>query len=539
MRAAARVRAGGRVGRRTRLVVGVVVTALLVPAGAAGAQAPLWTEVSSGTQFKVTAVDYHADDRLWYATEKGEIFRRVGGVPQLQLPATGIPFNDIAFRPGGDVGIAVGNSGTLYRTTDGGAMWLQLSGLQTLDHDCVSGQDTLEAVGSDLLSLTWADASTVYISGKERVVLRSTDAGVTFIERNKKPDRTCRTSGLLHDITDSAFAGGVGYLASDGTAHVWRTGDGLATDSLAGARAVECGTRPQLALDPVDLNRLWAVDRCSTATAFRYSEDGGASFATVGLPGDVQNGLNDVAVAPGILIAVGNAGEILISRDGRTASRWPAAGTLNNRNWQAVDLADGARGAIGGDDGVLLTTTSADSVPVSPGATPPGGPFPAPAPPGGSPQDGTQPGGGAQGGAASGGSPQQGGGASGGGAMGGGAQSGTLGTSRAKAGVELRMRARRLLGGRLRLRVTGRLVPPAGIDRAAACRGRVRLAFRSRGKTIARRRVAVGPSCRFGSRISAPTGGTLVGARRLRVRARFVGNSALLPAGGSVSRRLG
>jgi hypothetical protein len=90
----------------------------------------------------------------------------------------------------------------------------------------VSGSPTLEDVRGDLLSVTWADASTVYVSGKERVVLRSTDAGLTFTEQNKQSNLTCRTSGLLYDITDTVFAGGVGYLVSDGTAHAWRTGDG-------------------------------------------------------------------------------------------------------------------------------------------------------------------------------------------------------------------------------------------------------------------------------------------------------------------------
>jgi hypothetical protein len=529
METAARICTGRAVRRRPGLVLAVAVVALLLPAGAARAQSPLWTEVSSGTQFKITAVDYQSDDRLWYATEKGEILRRVGGMPQLQLPATGIPFNDIAMQPGGDFGIAVGNSGTVYRTTNGGAVWSPVSGLQTLDHDCVSGQDTLKAVSGDLLSVTWADANTIYISGTFRVVLRSTDAGVTFTERNKKPDLTCRTSGLEQDITDTAFAGGVGYLVSDGTrpSQIWRTGDGLATDTPGRARAVECGTRPRLALDPVDLNRLWAVDQCSKAEAFRYSEDGGASFATVAVPGDPIKGLSDVAVAPGTLIAVGDGGEILISRDGRTASRHLAS----NHYWRAVDLADGARGAIGGDDGKLLVTARADSVPVPPGATPPGGPFDtvppvAPSPGGPSP------------GAPSPGAPSQGGPSPGGAPAGGGASGGVVGTLRARPGVTLRVRTRREAGGRLRLRVTGRLVLPPGMNRAGACRGRVTFGFKTRGRTIARRRVAVGRDCRFGTRILARAGGPLASARKLRVVARFGGNSMLEPAGRSISRRV-
>ena len=540
---------GGRARPRMRLVLAVAVAVLLVPAAAARAQSSLWTPVLSGTGNAITAVDYQSDERFWYATAKGEIFRRVAGLPQLQLTdPNNTPFNDIAMQPGGDVGIAVGDTGVVYRTTDG-RTWNIVSGLQTLDHDCVSGQATLEAVAGDLLSVSWADASTVYLTGSQRVVLRSTNAGQTFTEQNKQPNLTCRTAGLLYDITDTVFAGGVGYLVSDGTAHSWRTTDGLASGAPAGARAVECGTRPRLALDPVDLNRLWAVDRCSSATAFRYSEDGGASFATVGLPGDPQNGLNDVAVAPGTLIAVGNSGEILVSRDGRTASRWPGLGTLGNHNWRAVDLASAASGAIGGDDGVLLTTTLADSVPVPPGATPPGGPFPAPAPPGGGSPGGEPSGGGALGGGTPGGG-SPGGGTSGAGAAGGGSPSGassggssatgggTFATPRARPAVTLRLRMRRLHGGRLRLRVTGRLALPPGTSAAAGCRGRITLRFKAGDRTILRRRPAIRQSCRFGSRITARPGGPLASATKLSVAAQFGGNRAMEPASHTVSRRL-
>ena len=518
-----------------RLCWAAAVATLLVPVGTASGQSPLWTEVPSGTGHKITAVEYHSEDRLWYATEKGEIFRRVGGVPQLQLAdPDNVPFNDIALQPGGNVAIAVGNTGTVYRTTDGAA-WSRVSGLQTLDHDCVSGQDTLKAVSGDLLSVTWADASTVYISGTRRVVLRSTDAGLSFAERNKKPDVTCRTSGLEQDITDTVFAGGLGYLVSDGDrpSQIWRTADGLATDTPGRARAVGCGTRPRLALDPADLDRLWAVDQCSKNEAFRYSEDGGASFATVAVLGDPIKGLSDVAVAPGTLIAVGDGGEILISRDGRTASRQPAG----NHYWRAVDLADGARGAIGGDDGRLLVTTSADSVPVPPGATPPGGPFPS-TPPGGPPiGEGPPPGGSPPGELPQGGAPP-GGSSQGSAPVGGGGVAAVPGAPRTRPRLALRIRARRVTSGRLRLRVLGGLLVAPGVDRTAACRGRVTLAFRARGRTISRRRVAVRPSCRFGTRITTRAGGRLASARRVRVSARFGGNSTLEPAGKIVSRRV-
>jgi hypothetical protein len=82
------------------------------------------------------------------------------------------------------------------------------------------------------------------------------------------------------------------------------------------------------------------------------------------------------------------------------------------------------------------------------------------------------------------------------------------------------------------------LVLPAGVDRAAACRGRVSLRFRLGGRTVALRRMAVRRNCRFGTRIVAKRGTRLARAARLRVGARFGGNGVLDGARASVSRRL-
>lgn len=173
-------------------------------------------------------------------------------------------------------------------------------------------------------------------------------------------------------------------------------------------------------------------------------------------------------------------------------------------------------------------TTLADTVPVPPGATPPGGPFPAATSPGGPfPGGATPPSGPSQGGASTDSAP-----------AGGGASGGVLGTRRARPALTLRVLMRREAGGRLRLRVTGGLVLPPGVDRAAACRGRVKLVFKTRGSTIAVRRVAVSRNCRFGTRIVARGGGALASATKLRVGARFGGNRVLEPASRSVSRRV-
>jgi hypothetical protein len=75
-----------------------------------------------------------------------------------------------------------------------------------------------------------------------------------------------------------------------------------------------------------------------------------------------------------------------------------------------------------------------------------------------------------------------------------------------------------------RFRVRGTLVPPAGVDRSRACRGRVTIRFKAGTKTVRLRRARVTRTCRYRSRVRVR-----VRPRVLRVRARFRGNAVLRP----------
>jgi hypothetical protein len=75
-----------------------------------------------------------------------------------------------------------------------------------------------------------------------------------------------------------------------------------------------------------------------------------------------------------------------------------------------------------------------------------------------------------------------------------------------------------------RFTVRGSLIPPANVDRAKACRGRVVIRFRAGGKTLRTRRARVRSTCRYRARAllrSRP--------RKIRVKARFRGNAVLRP----------
>jgi hypothetical protein len=80
--------------------------------------------------------------------------------------------------------------------------------------------------------------------------------------------------------------------------------------------------------------------------------------------------------------------------------------------------------------------------------------------------------------------------------------------------------------GRIRVRIRGRLTVPAGIPRAAVCRGRVLLTIKRGKRTIAARNANVRSSCRF-SKTATLSARAVGGARTLRVTVRYGGNAQL------------
>jgi hypothetical protein len=104
----------------------------------------------------------------------------------------------------------------------------------------------------------------------------------------------------------------------------------------------------------------------------------------------------------------------------------------------------------------------------------------------------------------------------------------------------------------LRFGLSGRVVPPRGLVGVAelfrvlgvdvrdqACKGRVTLAFKARGRTVVRRRASVTSTCRFRSRVTMRTRRRLGRARRLKASARFGGNRLLAPVRRSIKLRIG
>jgi hypothetical protein len=77
-----------------------------------------------------------------------------------------------------------------------------------------------------------------------------------------------------------------------------------------------------------------------------------------------------------------------------------------------------------------------------------------------------------------------------------------------------------------RFKVRGTLVPPSGVSRSRACRGRVTIRFKARGKTIRLRRPHVTRTCKYRTHVRVPVRRR---PRTLRVLVRFRGNAVLKP----------
>jgi photosystem II stability/assembly factor-like uncharacterized protein len=360
---------------RARALVGGLVSALGLALPQV-AMAGIWTPLPSGTNDTISAIDYQADDRFWYATTNGRLAYRQGGV---FLPGTGpgagVIFNDIAFQPApGTVGIAVGNSDNVWRTTDGGATWTKLVMPPVIDNDDCLGNPAPGLVPWDNgYSVSWGDAATVYVTGDDGNIMKSVDAGATFAEVNKKPDDSdgsaCRVKDAV--ITDGQFLSPTqGYFITQSFGGIWFTDSGLTTNAAERDEAVNNFTgQPRLALDRANPNRSWAVDRCSDC--LYSSEDGALNFK--GLPAgqiDIPNGSNqrytspqDIATAGGTVLTAGGGGQILTSIDGQNFFFQNADSPLATADWKAVDLADASHGAVGGANGALVVTTAGNTIP--------------------------------------------------------------------------------------------------------------------------------------------------------------------------------
>jgi hypothetical protein len=357
-----------RGARRRLLTVGVLALAV----APATAEADIWTPTPSGTTGTITAIDYQAEDRFWFTTGSGEVFRRkADGTFERTLNTPGTVWNDVAFDPTGSVGYVVGNGGAARRSVDAGLTWSAPLALSTRASFCGSTPSGLVPLNGNLYGAAWA-GSDVYFLGESQntgnpTVQKSVASG-PFAEVGKQADGTCRAG--QNPLSDAFFLPSdpnKGWLHSDFFGDMAITSDGLASNAArvdSGLNGFDAVAR--LAVDPASPNRQWAVRPGGDGESF-WSRTETEWAADLGIDPRPTDRLSrrpwDIAYAGGTVLIAGDAGDIVNSIDGQDFFFNSAEGALRTRDWRSVDLADYARGAVGGTGGQLVLTTRANTVP--------------------------------------------------------------------------------------------------------------------------------------------------------------------------------
>jgi photosystem II stability/assembly factor-like uncharacterized protein len=345
-------------------------TVLALAATAGTANAASWTEIPSGTTEEITAVEYRGGDQFWFTTANGKIFRRVGGTFQQEYSQLGVVFRDIEFDPSGTVGLAVGTGGAVARTTNGGADWASVglppSGDPLSEFTCSapSAADNLDSVRIDGTGRAW-------ISGKGAQLWRSTGTGMTlgtgWEDANGVPTSDCR---VPRDIDDMFFVPGsaAGYFIAKSFGQVYFTSNRLDTTAAPKGAIAGNGFQQQRRAvgDPANPNRMWTVYPGDGISYVKRTTDGWNSELDWTLANRDRRELtkpHDIDYASGTLVAAGDAGLIMLSTNGADFFFQDATGTITTQDWRAVSVANATNAAIGGTNGKLAVTSSANVLP--------------------------------------------------------------------------------------------------------------------------------------------------------------------------------
>jgi photosystem II stability/assembly factor-like uncharacterized protein len=302
---------GGRITRSTD--AGATWSPVAVPATMGRAKAAVWGEGAT-----VVAVG-----------ERGSIHRSAdGGASWVEVPS-GTEQELLAVWGGGSTWVAAGAAGTLLRSVDGGLTWSATA---------ASAQRTLRALAGD--------GSTILAVGDGGTVLRSTDAGATWSGVESGTDRDLFAA--WRDRTAWVVGGATGTLlrSPDGAAGWTRVARGPATR----------------------LSGVWgqgsSVIAVGEGGTIRRSTDAGASWSAVS--SGVRHDLFDVWGEGATFVAVGGAGTILRSAD--AGATWSSVASATSDSLLAVWGAGSTLIAVGTAGTVVRSTDQGASwAPVSSG----------------------------------------------------------------------------------------------------------------------------------------------------------------------------
>ncbi|MBI3189556.1 MAG: T9SS type A sorting domain-containing protein [Ignavibacteriales bacterium] len=278
---------------------------------------------------------------------KGDYVRAVGLVPGFPSSTYGITlissdagltwtdqtksltkrnFNDVSFVSS-NIGTVVGDSGTIFRTTDGGSTW-----------DRQLGGTIFESSGKHFRGVTFINETIGTVVGDNGTIIKTTNGGTNW------QLQTSNTTKILHDV--SFFDGNTGVVVgeqgvvlqtTDGGG-TWKTRTGITINDL-------------LAVTFVHQTLVMGVGEGGTILK---SVDGGSSWTTIASPTTLS--LNDVRFFDDTFgIAVGEQGVVLRTTDG--GNSWLMLERRVNENLLSISSV-GSTGLLTGSNGTIYRTTN-------------------------------------------------------------------------------------------------------------------------------------------------------------------------------------
>jgi hypothetical protein len=351
------------------------------------AHAGIWTEIPSGTGAEITAIEYQSDTRFWFTTSSGEIWKRKADLSGFEnvRPANFVPLTDIEFQAGGEIGFAVGNGGTVLRSTNGGTSWSSVNTPAQKIPVSATGAGKCESSVDlgDVNFVRFAGNGRVWIGAQDRQIATSqppvaSNVGAlgTWKDANRKvplvPGNNCwidQAEGfadMFVTANPDVFYIGIGVYDEAVYSSNNLTGTPQTKPAEIANGFVVSGS---MAGDPANPNRIWAVSGAPYGiSTTHYTEDGYLTSHWFNVVNESSHefpnyGAYDIDYAGGTVLSAGNAGNILHSTNGRDFFWNGADGALATQDWRSVALASATQGAVGGLNGKLVITTAANATP--------------------------------------------------------------------------------------------------------------------------------------------------------------------------------
>ena len=280
----------------------------------------------------------------------------------LQNSLIEIDLQDVKFISA-TVGWAVGEDGTIIKTTDGGATWSEQTSptVQNLEGVSFTDSNNGTAVGwwgtiikttnggttwtfqtsgteEELYAVSFADANNGIVVGWFGTILRTTNGGATWTDQ----------SGIGNALYDVSFIdSNIGTIVGNSGTILRTTSGGIAWTAQNGIT-----TKDLYAVSFTDVNNGTAVGMHGTTVR---TTNGGADWAAQSF-GEKEDLFGVSFTDANTGTAVGATGTILRTTNGGTTWTAQSSGTSNTLN--SVSFTDANNGTAVGDSGTILRTTN-------------------------------------------------------------------------------------------------------------------------------------------------------------------------------------